>query len=486
VQPAASLSDLHDAVPHRQHYNVTLAVLVAAGVSYALMQSLVLPALPEIQRELHASPTSISWMLTAYLLSASVATPIVGRLGDMHGKQRLLVIVLVVLSFGTLLSALATSMGVMIAGRVIQGAGGGIFPLAFGIIRDEFPRPRVSHGIGLMSSLLGIGGGLGVILAGPIVEHLSYHWLFWLPLAVIAVTMVATYFYVPESPVKVPGTVNWLAAVLLSAGLVVLLVAISRATEWGWGDVRTLAGIAGGLAILAAWVTVEIRSRVPLVDMRMMRIHGVWTTNLVAFLVGMGMYSAFILLPEYVQEPKSTGYGFGATVLVAGVFLIPSTVTQILVGQFVGRIERRVGSKLPLLAGAAITGASFLLLVIARSRPWEMYVSSALLGLGIGLAFAALANLIVEHVRQDQTGVATGMNTVMRTLGGAIGGQLAATILAGNLGLGGQPTSHGYGLAFAMCAGALALAVAIGTLIPRHAPRHLEQAAGRRAHARAA
>jgi MFS family permease len=221
-------------------------------------------------------------------------------------------------------------------------------------------------------------------------------------------------------------------------------------------------------------VLTELRSDEPLVDMRMMRIPGVWTTNVVAFLVGVGMYSSFILLPAYVQEPTSTGYGFGATVLAAGVFLIPSTVTQVLIGQFVGRIERRVGSKLPLLVGAGVTGASFLLLVIARSEDWQVYVSSGLLGLGIGLAFAGLANLIVEHVRQDQTGVATGMNTVMRTLGGAVGAQLAATILAGNLGPQGLPTSNAYGLAFAMCAGALAVSIAVGTLIPRRGPRHDE------------
>jgi EmrB/QacA subfamily drug resistance transporter len=472
----------HDAPP-RQHYNLTLAVLVAAGVSYALMQSLVLPALPEIQRELGASETSISWMLTAYLLSASVATPIIGRLGDMYGKQRLLVVILIVLSFGTLLSAVASSIGVMIAGRVVQGAGGGIFPLAFGIIRDEFPRERVSHGIGLMSSLLGIGGGLGVVLAGPIVNNLSYHWLFWLPLAVIAVTTLATFRYVPESPVKVPGRVNWLAAALMSAGLVLVLVSISQATAWGWGSARTLGGIAAGVVLLAAWVATEVRSTEPLVDMRMMRIPGVWTTNIVAFLVGVGMYSSFILIPQYVQEPTSTGYGFGATVLAAGVFLIPSTITQVLIGQFVGRIERRVGSKIPLLVGAGVTGASFLLLVIARSQSWEVYVSSALLGLGIGLAFAGLANLIVEHVRQEQTGVATGMNTVMRTLGGALGAQLAATILTGNLGAGGLPTSHAYGLAFGMCALALAVSVAVGTLIPRRGPRRAEQVAGAPAYA---
>jgi MFS family permease len=239
------------AEPGRQHPNVTLAVLVAAGISYALMQSLVLPALPDISRSLGASDTAIAWMLTAYLLAASVCTPIAGRLGDMYGKQRVLIVVLVLLAVGTLVSALASSIGPMIAGRVIQGAGGGIFPLGFGIIRDEFPRERVSHGIGLMSSLLGVGGGLGVILAGPIVDNLSYHWLFWLPLVVIVACAVATQLLVPESPVRTPGRVDVRGALVLAAGLVPPLYAISRANDWGWGDPRTLGLIAIGVAVLA-------------------------------------------------------------------------------------------------------------------------------------------------------------------------------------------------------------------------------------------
>jgi MFS family permease len=334
----------------------------------------------------------------------------------------------------------------------------------------------VAHGIGLMSSLFGVGGGLGVVLAGPIVQHLSYHWLFWLPLVAIVAAAVATHLWVPESPIKVPAKVNWLAAALLSLGLVIVLVAISETTSWGWGDARTLGGIAAGALVLAAWTLVELRSRVPLVDMGMMRIHGVWTTNVVAFLVGVGMYSSFILLPQFVQEPRSTGYGFGASVALSGLFLVPSTVAMILVGQFTGRIAARVGSKSGLLAGALSTAAAFLLLLVARSEQWEVYVASGLLGIGIGLAFGAMANLIVEHVRQEQTGVATGMNTVMRTLGGALGGQVAATLLAAHLGAHQQPTDHAYGLAFAMCAGALVVSTVVGLLIPG-GPRYRRGAA---------
>src|SRR5882672_3836278 len=192
----------------RLHPSLTFAVLAMGGISYALLQSLVAPALPDIQHSLHTSENSVSWVLTSYLLSASVATPLIGRLGDMYGKERLLMIVLALLSVGTLVSATASSLPLMLVGRVIQGAAGGIFPLAFGIIRDEFPHEQVAAKVGLMSALLGVGGGAGVVLAGPIVDNVSFHYLFWFPLIPIVVTTVATYLLVPESPVKTPGRIN--------------------------------------------------------------------------------------------------------------------------------------------------------------------------------------------------------------------------------------------------------------------------------------
>ncbi|HEY8778681.1 MAG TPA: MFS transporter [Solirubrobacterales bacterium] len=453
---------------------IILAVLSLGGISYALLQSLVVPALPQIQSSLHTSESAVGWVLTAYLLSASVATPIIGRLGDMYGKERLLMIVLLMLAFGTLISAVASSLSLMLLGRVIQGAGGGIFPLAFSIIRDEFPNRRVPGAIGLVSSLLGIGGGAGVVFAGIVTENLSYHWLFWFPLAMIVATAYLTWRYIPESPVKMPAEINYRAAGLMTIGISGVLLAITETSTWGWGSPKTLGLFALGLVVIAAWVREELRSREPLVDMRMMAIRGVWTTNTAAFLIGVGMYSSFVLLPELVQEPVSSG-GFGASVTVAGLFLLPATIAIVVVGQMAGLLERRIGSRGSLIGGALFALACYVLLVADRSQQLEIYVAAGLLGIGIGLSFSAMANLIVQNVSQEQTGVATGMNAVTRTLGGAFGGQLAATLLASNLGASGIPTSSGFTLSFLMCLIALAAALGFAVAVPRRSANDLAQ-----------
>jgi EmrB/QacA subfamily drug resistance transporter len=460
----------HTAAPARQHYNVTFAVLAVAAVSYALLQSLVAPALPDIQRSLHTSVNAASWVLTAYLLSASIATPLIGRLGDMYGKERLLVVVLILLCVATTVSALATSLAVMLVGRVVQGAAGGVFPLAFGIIRDEFPRERVAGAVGIMSALAGVGGGAGVVLAGPIVDNLSIHFLFWLPLLILIPATIAVHLFVPESPLRVPGRVNWTGAALMSGGLAAVLLAVSEAPVWHWLSAKTLVLLVVGIGLLVAWVRSETRSDHPLVDMRMMRIRGVWTTNAVALLLGFGMYASFILLPEFVETPSHVGYGFGSSVTGAGLFLVPSTLAMLIAGAQTGRLERRFGSKPPLLAGAAVTCASYLLLAVARSESWEIYLAALLLGTGIGLAFAAMVNLIIENVGPAETGIATGMNTVTRTVGGAFGGAATASILASSVGVSGYPSAHGFTIAFAACALALALGVVVGLAIPQRRP----------------
>ena len=450
----------------RPHYKVTFVVLSAGIGAYALLQSLVAPVLPTIQEHLHTTQSAVTWVMTAYLLSASIATPILGRIGDMVGKERMLLVTLIALALGSLLAAVATSIGVMILARVIQGVGGGIIPLAFGIIRDEFPPEKVSAAIGTAAALTAVGGGLGIVVAGPIVNSLDYHWLFWIPLIVVSGAAVATHLVVPESPVRTAGRVNLPATVLLSGWLVALLVPISQGEQWGWASGRVIGLVGLAAVLLTAWVVVEVRSAEPLIDMRMMRVPAVWTTNLVALLFGVGMYSVMTFLPEFVQTPSSAGYGFSATITQSGVFLLPMTVTMFVSGIVAGRLTARFGAKSLLVAGSAVTIVPMVMLAVSHSERWEIYAVSALLGAGIGLAFSSMSGLIVTAVRPEQTGAASGMNANIRTIGGSIGTAVMASIVTSGASVGGLPKDSGYSNGFWFLAAATATALVASLVIP--------------------
>ncbi len=252
----------------RIHYGATFAVLATAALAFSLLQSLIIPAIPQLEHTLHTSESAASWLLTAYLLSAAIATPVLGRVGDTIGKEKVIVGVLIALSVGTLISALGTTLGVILVGRVIQGAAGAIFPLAFGIIRDEFPAARVAGAIGFMSAILGVGSGAGIVLAGPILVHLNYHWLFWLPLIMSTAATVATFFFVPESPVRAPAGINWLGAVLMSGWLTTGLIAVSYGPNWGWLSATMVELYIATVVLVVLWVLSEVHSKSPLVDMK--------------------------------------------------------------------------------------------------------------------------------------------------------------------------------------------------------------------------
>jgi EmrB/QacA subfamily drug resistance transporter len=448
----------------RTSTRLTFAVLAAGAGVFSMLQSLIAPALPTVQHALHTSQSTATWVMTAYLLSASIFTPILGRVGDLIGKKRTLVAVLVTVAVGCLLAALAPSIGVLIVARVVQGVGGALFPLSFGIIRDEFPAAEVSGSISNLSAVIAAGGGVGIVAAGPIVSALDYRWLFWIPVAiVIAATLIAVR-YVPESPNRAQGNVNWLGAVLLSAWLVALLLPLSQAGEWGWGSVRVLGLFAAAVVLFALWLSSEARSRTPLIDLKVMRLPAVRTTNTAALLFGAGMYSIWSFLPGFVQTPSSAGYGFGASVTAAGLLMLPMLVAMFFAGVLSGRLEPVVGAKALLTTGAALGAVSCGFLALWHDEQWQIAVVAGLFGLGIGLAFASMANLIVGSVPADQTGAATGMNANIRTIGGSIGAAVTSVLVTGHLQPSGLPHESGYTHGFSLLA-VLCLAAALAALL---------------------
>ena len=445
---------------------MTFLVLAAGVMAFALLQSLVIPVLPTIQAALHTTQADVTWVLTAYLLSASISTPIVGRLGDMTGKKRMFVVALSALALGCLLAAVATSLPVMIVARVIQGVGGGVMPLAFGIVRDEFPEDKVSGGVSAIASMGAAGAGVGLVLAGPIVDALGHDWLFWFPMIVLVLAAVTAHVVVPESASRTAGRINWVAALLLSGWLIALLLPVSQGPAWGWTSPPVVGLLLAAALLAGAWIVVESRATYPLIDMRMMRLRGVWTTNVVALLIGVAMYASFAFLSQFLQTPASTGYGFGATVTESGLMVLPQTAAAFVLGLFAGRLGEWFGSKRVLLVGLLVAAAGYLGFSFVHDERWEIYLITTVMGIGFGLAFATMSNLIVAAVPQDQTGVASGMNANIRTIGGSVGSAVMASVVTAHAGAGGLPREAGYVNGFLMLTGALVVGAFAALLIP--------------------
>nr|WP_185033616.1 MFS transporter [Actinomadura coerulea] len=434
-------------------------------MAYSLSMAVVTPALPQIQHGLHTTPAGAAWALTAMTLSAAVATPVVGRLGDLYGARRVLLAVLAVATAGTVVAALAGTVPVMLAGRVLSGVGGGVFPLAYTIIRDVLPPARRAPAVGLMSSMLGLGGAVSWCLAGPIIDLLGWRWLLWVPLTGLVPGVVLAWWIVPagrrgEAP-RGAARVDWWGAALFAAWLVAALTALTEGMDWGWTSPGVLGLLAFALAAAAAWLWVEARVREPLVDLRLMRVRGVWTANAASLLSGYALMAGGLLFPLLVQLPEGTGYGFGGTATQAALLQLPASVGMTVAGMTAGLLDRRVGSRAVLLGGAALTGLGYAFVAVEHGAMWHLYVGGLARGVGLGLAYAAVATLVVAAVPPGETGVATGINTLLRTVGASLGTQISAVIVVA------VPGEGGFSAGFAVSAAVVAAVLPLALLVPR-------------------
>lgn len=453
--------------PDQSGSGLLFAVLVIGVMAYALVLALVSPVLPTIQRDLGTTHDMIAWVMTGCLVSAAVFTPILGRIGDRIGKRRVIVVSLLILAAGSFVAAASPNVGVMIVGRVLQGAGGGVVPLAFSVIRDAVPREQVPRAVGMLSALYAVSGGLAAVLSGPVSTALGYRALFWIPGLVTLVAAAGAHRLIPASPHRQPGPVNWGAAFLLSAWLVALLVPLAQGSTWGWSTARVIAPLIASAVLLVAWIRVESRSASPLIDMRMMRLPAVWTTNAIALLFGLGMYALLASLPYFVQTPSSAGYGFGVSQTQAGLTNLPMTVAMFVAGLISAKVSARLSARRLLLGSTLISTVGFALLAFVHSEYAVVLVAMAVIGFGFGLAFATMTSLIINAVPSHQTGAATGMNANIRTIGGAFGTAIVGNIITAHTLPGGLPAESGYIWAFATLALAALAASAVALLIPR-------------------
>lgn len=455
-----------------------LAVLMLAVIAFSMLQSFFIPVLSRIQVEFHTDQSTVTWVLTAYLLSATVCTPLLGRLGDVFGQRRMFVISIAALGVGSAIAAAAPTIGWLIAARAFQGVGGGVLPLAFGIARDELPPSRVDGALSQIAAVAAIGFGMGIVIAGPIVENLGFFWLHLLPLVLSMAATLAVLRVIPRSMPRGGPMPSALSAILLSAALTAVLLALSRGSVWGWASVQVVTVSISGAVLAVAWCAAELRVTTPVVDLSLMRIRGVWSANIVTFFVGFCTFTMFAFVPQFLQTPTSVEYGFGLSLSQASFYILPASVAGFLVGFVNGRLLAIWGSRPVVVAGTIVMAAGAWLLVFAHDAGWQILVAMTLQGVGSGLAFASVAGVAIGAVSPEHTGVTAGMNANIRTLGGAIGVAAGAGVVTGSIESTGYAATWGYQAGFAVAGAAAALATVAALTIPRNSrPRIVDSMA---------
>lgn len=464
--------------PSRRQSGAIVPVLAFAGIVVAVMQTLLVPVIKDLPQLLSTAPSNATWVLTSTLLSGAVATPIMGRLGDLYGKRRMLLASLAVMVVGALISGFTSAVLPMIAGRTLQGFAMGAIPLGIGLMRDMLPRERLGSAMALMSSSIGVGGGLALPAAALVAQHSDWHALFFGAAGLGVLSIVLTLLVVPESPARAEGSFDVLGALGLSAGLVLLLLPITKGSDWGWTSGTTLALFAGSVVVLLLWGLLELRIGAPLVDLRTTARREVLLTNLASIMVGVSFYVVSLVLPQLLQLPAATGYGLGRSMVVAGLCVAPLGLTMMFTAPVYARLSAKYGPKMTLITGLFIIGIGYGGGLGLMDAAWQTVITSVILGAGIGLAYSSLPALIVGAVPASETGAANGLNTLMRSIGTSVSSAVIGMVLTNTAhqvhGVS-IPTLHGFHVSFLIATAAVALGLLLALFLPRQRPSAVPQ-----------
>ncbi|HWI70981.1 MAG TPA: MFS transporter [Baekduia sp.] len=445
--------------------------MTAATFAFSLATLIIMPALAAIERETGASAVLASWLITAYLIASTIAVPFAGRLGDMLGKRQVLLWSLGLFALGCTICALgAGSIAALLAGRVLQGASAAVFPMSFGIVRDALPRERVAQSVALISGMYGVGGGIGLVVAGATVDRLGIAGMFWLSLVVALVAMRAVWRQVPESPRRVQASIDWLGGLLLSAALTSALLGISLGPGHGWFSAAVIGLVVGGMGLGVLFVGHERRVSDPMVDLGVLSERAVWVPNLAGVWLGFTMFGSYLLVVTLLTAPRGGAAGFGLDTRGVALMMFPASMATLVFSHVGGRIGARRGSYVALAIGVGLLVLANLLFAGLHGALWIVAGVTVILGAGTAFALAALPNLILEAVPPNHSGIATGINVIARNLGGALGTQAVATLLASGLGDDGRTSGVAFALAFCVCAATAAAAGAVCGL-PRRGAR---------------
>ncbi|MHA7298869.1 MFS transporter [Pseudarthrobacter sp. MDT3-1] len=446
------------------------AVLALSGTVVALMQTLVVPLLPDFPRILGITADDASWLVTATLLASAVATPIVSRSADMYGKRKMMVVCLAIMVAGSVIAAVGGSFLWLVIGRTLQGFASALIPVGISIMRDELPKEKMGSAVALMSATLGIGSAMGLPLAGVLYESLGWASIFWVSAAAGALLLVAVALVVPESKVRTPGRFDYAGALVLSAALAALLLAISKGGAWGWGSEPVLLLFLTAAILLAAWVPYELKVSQPMVDLRTSGRRPVLMTNVASLLVGFAMFANMLLTTQQLQLPTATGYGFGLNVITAGLCMVPSGLAMVIFAPVSGRIIRVFGGKSALIAGAVVMIVGYVSRVFFYDSIAWVIIGSTVVSVGTAIAYAAMPTLIMGVVPITETASANGLNSLVRSIGTSTSSAAVAAVLTSvsmTVGAVQRPSFDAFKDVFWLAALAAAASVVATVFIPK-------------------
>lgn len=448
-----------------------VVALAFGGIVSAVMQTLVVPLIAQFPELLGTSPANASWIVTVTLLAGAVATPVAGKLGDMYGKRRVILLLTVPMILGSVACALTDGVALMIVGRALQGLGIGIVPLSISLVRDVMPRERLHSSIALMSASMGVGGALGLPIAAAVAEQGSWRLLFWFAALLSALITLAVVLWVPAvAPDREErGRFDVVGALGLSVVLVCLLLAVSKGNEWGWTSTAVPALFAAAAAAAAAWGWWELRTANPMVDLRTTARPTVLWTNVASFLVGFAMYAQSLVVPQLLQLPVETGYGLGQSMVAMGLWMAPAGVMMMAMSPVGARITGRFGAKVTLAVGGLVVAAGYGSAQFLLGSAPALLISTVLTSCGVGLAYGAMPALIMAAVPHHETGAANAFNSLTRSVGSSVAAAIMGVVLAGlTTDLGGHavPSLAGFRIALLIGAGVAVLAAVIAALLP--------------------
>lgn len=466
----ATISWSSGSVPARSTPSTVIAVLASCGLAVSLTQTIVVPMLPRLPQLLNASTTTVGWLVTATLVAGAVSAPLLGRLGDMRGKRRMLLIALGMVTAGSVVGALAPNVWVLMLGRTLQGASLGVIALGISIMRDVLPPGRVGSGVALMSSSLGIGGAIALPLTGLVAEHMSWRWLFAGAAVIGLLQVVLVQRAVPESESRTGGRFDLPGAIGLAIALVGILLAISKGAEWGWTSPQVLILVGTSAVTFGLWGRYQLRRESPLVDLRISARPAVLWTNVASILVGFSMFAGFLVTTQILQAGLDTGYGFGLSLMGAGLALLPIGLTMTVFSQVSARISRWRGPRATLVTGTVILAAGNVAMAAHPASIPLVITAAAVSSIGASLAYSALPLLIMGSVPTTETAAANSLNTLMRMLGTSTCSAFVAAVVTGiTTTASGHvvPSPTAFTVIFLAAAGAAVLGGALAAVTPR-------------------